>query len=72
MHIPWVGMLSAAAAAVGLYTLYWYDQLSSDEKELADQMAEDYALQLYDRGLDQLTRSQLTRVQALVQSRFAA
>jgi len=71
MRIPWIGLGSAVAAALGLYGLYWYDNLSREEKEEADRMAEEYAKKLYGRGLDQLTSHQLARVRELVHGRFA-
>ncbi len=72
MRIPWVGLGSAVAAALGLFGLYWYDNLSREEKEEADRMAEEYAKNLYGRAVDQLTASQLTRVRELVKGNFAA
>jgi len=72
MRIPWVGLGSAVAAALGLYGLYWYDNLSRQEKEEADRMAEEYAKRLYGRGVDQLTAHQLTRVRDIVKEHFTA
>jgi hypothetical protein len=72
MRVPLVGLLGTLAAALGLYTLYWYENLSKSEKQEADRLAADYALRLYNKGLDQLTSFQLGRVQELVQGHFAA
>ena len=72
MRIPWIGLGGAVAAALGLYSVYWYDGLSREEKERADGMAEDYAKRLYNCGLEQLTGSQLTRVRDLVKGHFVS
>jgi hypothetical protein len=58
-------------AALGLYGLYWYDGLSKDEKQEADQLAMQYASQLYNKGLDQLTSQQMSRVSELVKGHFS-
>jgi hypothetical protein len=67
---PVVGLLSALCAALGLYGLYWYDNLSKEEKKEADRLAMQYASQLYNKGLDQLTSQQMTRVNELVKGHF--
>ena len=72
MRFPWVGIGSALVAAFGGYSLYWYHNLSKDEQGEADDLAVDYARQLFDKGLDELTSSQLGRVHDLLKNRFAA
>ncbi len=72
MVIPWVGLGSAVAAALGLFGLYWYDNLGKDDKEKADRMAEGYAKQLYGVGVNALTGQQLSHVRRLVENQFAA
>ena len=72
MHIPVVGILGAIAAALGLYTLYWYENLSKEEKREADALAAEYARTVYDKGLNALTSAQLRHVQELVKGHFAA
>jgi hypothetical protein len=71
MRFPLVGALSAVAAALGIYGLVWYEGMTKEEKEEADRLASQYAMTLYNKGLDQLTSHQLSRVQALVQGHFA-
>jgi hypothetical protein len=72
MKLPLIGALSAIAAALGLYGMYWYENLTKDEKEEADRLAAEYARRLYSKGINQLTSLQLSRVQALVKGHFAA
>jgi len=66
MLFPIVGILTAAAAAVGAYGLYWYERLTPEQRSEADNLAVEYARSLYNRGLDQLTSEQFSRVAALV------
>jgi hypothetical protein len=72
MRFPIVGVLSAVAAALGLYSMYWYENLDKEEKAEADRLAAEYARRLYSKGLDDLTSQQLSRVTELVKGRFAA
>ncbi len=72
MHFPWTGIVSSIAAALGLYGLYWYENLSKEEKKEADGLAAQYAKDLYGKGLSALTSAQLSHVQSLVKSHFAA
>jgi hypothetical protein len=72
MRFPWIGVGSALLAAFGGYGLYWYHNLSKAEQAEADELAVDYARQLFDKGLDELTSHQLERVHDLVKRRFAA
>jgi hypothetical protein len=72
LRLPVVGILSSIAAALGLYTLYWYEKLSTEEKREADALAAEYASNLYDKGLTALTSAQLRHVQKLVKGHFAA
>ena len=67
---PYVGVFGAIAAALGLYTMYWYENLSKEEKDRADQLAKQYAMSLYSTGLDKLTSDQLARVNTLVKGHF--
>jgi hypothetical protein len=71
MHLPITGILGAVASALGLYTLYWYENLSREEKSEADALAAEYARKLYDRGLNALTSAQLRHVQELVKGHYA-
>lgn len=63
-------MLSALAAALGLYGLYWYENLTKEEKAKADQLAVQYAKTMYNKALNQLTSAQLDIVQDLVKTRL--
>jgi hypothetical protein len=70
--IPVVGILAAVAAAVGLYTMYWYENLSKEDKQRADEFAVEYAKEVYGKGLNSLTSAQLKHVQELVKGHFVA
>lgn len=72
LHLPVTGILGSIATALGLYTLYWYENLSKEEKKEADALAAEYAQNLYDKGLNALTSAQLRHVQELVKGHFAA
>ena len=70
MAFPIFGLASAVLTAVGGYGLYWYHNLSKPEQEEADRLAANYAVQLYNKSLDELTSMQLKRVHDLVQGHF--
>ncbi len=72
MRLPVTGILGVVTSALGLYTLYWYENLSREEKKEADALAAEYAMKLYDKGLNALTSVQLRHVQELVKGHFAA
>ncbi len=67
---PIVGALGAIASALGLYTLVWFERLSKEDKEKANELACQYARKLYNTGVDQLTSHQLSRVNDLVKAHF--
>ena len=71
-HLPVTGILGTIAAALGLYALYWYENLSKEDKEEADALAVEYAREVYNKGLNALTSAQLRHVQELVKGHFAA
>jgi hypothetical protein len=72
MTYPLVGILAAVAVALGLYTMYWYENLSKEEKQRADELAIEYAKNLYGKGLNDLTSAQMERVEGLVKGHFVA
>ena len=69
--IPIIPLLSLFGIAAGSCTLYWYHNLSKSEQAKADRIAAEYAFELYEKGLDELTSHQLNHVQALVKRRFS-
>jgi hypothetical protein len=62
--------LAAVLAAGAGYSLVWYERLSAAEKAEADRLAIDYAKQLYNTGLRELSKSQLGQVYDLVKRHF--
>jgi hypothetical protein len=67
---PIVPVLAWAAMALGLGTLVWYELLSDDDKRKADAIAGQYAWEIYQKSLDQLTRYELSHVQRLTRAHF--
>jgi hypothetical protein len=72
MQVPIVGMLSTLAASLGLYGLFWYHNLTEAQRDEADGLCAQHAQELYGKGLDQLTSSQLGRIHDLVKAKYAA
>lgn len=67
MIIPIIGW---GLSAIGAGTLWWYMSLSAEEKRRADQMAADYASQLFEKAVDQLSVGEARRVHDLVKQHF--
>jgi hypothetical protein len=72
VRFPIIGLASALVAALGGYGLLWYHNLSKSEKEEADRLAADYAKRLFNKGLDELTAHQASRIHDIVKAHFAA
>ena len=58
-----------AASGVGLW---WYGDLSPEDRAKADSIAAQYAATLYRKALGELSRSETRHVQALTRRHFAA
>jgi hypothetical protein len=67
MIIPLIGW---ALAALGAGTLWWYYQLSDEQKRQADRLAAHYAWELFDTTVDRLTDQQARAVHARVRQHF--
>jgi hypothetical protein len=70
--VPLIPLASVVMASIGGYCLYWYHSLSRDEQKEADRLANQYAMDLYNLTLDQLTAQQIERIHSLVKQRYAA
>jgi hypothetical protein len=68
--LPVIGLLGTAFAALGTYLLVWYQDLSQAEREEADRLACDYAMQLYNRKLSQLSHPEKSIINELVKRHF--
>ena len=68
--LPVIGLLGTAFAALGTYLLLWYETLSREEREEADRLACEYAKQLYNLKLNQLSHSQKSIINDLVKRHF--
>lgn len=67
---PVVGLLGTAFAALGTYLLVWYENLSREEKADADRLACEYAMQVYNRKLTQLSHPEKVYINELVKNHF--
>lgn len=67
---PIFPLVSAILVATGGVGLYWYDCMSRDEREKADRMAAELALELYETSVRNLTREQANHVAAVVRQRM--
>jgi hypothetical protein len=72
MKIPLVGLMSAICAALGLGGLYWYGNLTEEEQAKADQIAANYAKQLYGIAVEELTERQASHVARLTKQHFGS
>jgi hypothetical protein len=70
MRIPIFGILSSLCAAFGIYLTVWYHDLPKAEREEADRLAAEYAMRLYNKGLEKLNAQQLGCVNDLVKGHF--
>ena len=68
---PWMALASAAAAGLGLFGLYWYESLSTEDKARADGLAVEYAQKLYGRAVGELTAGQRAQVNSHVKANLA-
>lgn len=68
--LPVIGLLGTAFAALGGYILVWYHDLTKEEREEADRLACEYAMQLYNLKLNQLSHSQKSFINDLVKRHF--
>ena len=67
---PLIPLLALFAILGGGVTLVWYDQLSSEEKKEADRIACDYAKDIYDKSLEDLSQKQADHVALLTKRHF--
>jgi len=72
MRFPIVGILSAAASALGLYGMYWYHNLDKEAQAEVDGLAADHAKRVLGKSVELLTSQPLGRVNNLANGGFAA
>lgn len=65
-----IQLIALIAVFGGGATLLWYDGLSEEEQQEADRIACDYARQLYNKGLKELTKAQANQVALLTKQHF--
>ena len=57
------------ASGIGLW---WYGDLSKEDRAKADAIAADYAAKLYQKAVSELSSTEAANVKALVKKHFAA
>jgi hypothetical protein len=67
---PIIPILALFAIIGGGATLVWYEDLSRDEKERADRLANQYASELFGKAVKELTKSQADSVHSMVRRHF--
>lgn len=67
--IPWLLLPAFILSGVGLW---WYGDLSPDDRIKADAIAADYAARLYQKAVGELSRAEAQHVQTLTRRHFAA
>jgi hypothetical protein len=70
MVFPLIPILAVIAILGGGATLVWYDTLSDDEKNHANDWAAHYAEQLYHKTVAELTREEAQVVHRLTRGHF--
>ena len=62
MVFPIIPILAIAAILGGTGTLVWYKRLSPEDREKADMKANEYAKNMYNKALDELSKSEARQV----------
>jgi hypothetical protein len=67
---PLIPIMAVLAIVGGGVTILWYDNLSQQDKDRANRLTTEYAAQLFDTTVKELSESQASLVHALVRSHF--
>ena len=67
---PLIPLIALFAIVSGGVTLAWYSELSKEDQKAADRLAGEYALRLYDKSLDELSKAQADHVAELTKRHF--
>lgn len=70
MVFPIIPLLAIAAILGGTGTLVWYSRLSREEQEEADRKANEYAMSVFSKRLDELTKEQAKQIHDRVKREF--
>lgn len=70
MVFPIIPLLAIAAILGGTGTFVWYSSLSREEQEEADRKANEYAIALFSKRLDELTEAQAKQIHDKVKREF--
>ena len=69
--LPLIPFLALLAIGTGTATLFWYEDLTREQKEEANRLTTKYARELYGKTVKQLSEQQANRVQTLVRTEIA-
>ena len=70
MIFPIIPLLAIAAILGETGTFVWYSSLSREEQEKADRKANEYAIALFSKRLDELTEAQAKQIHDKVKREF--
>jgi len=70
MVFPIIPIAALAVTALGLGTLVWYWRLSPQERERADQIANEIALEVCGKALNELSKPETRRVMTMVRKQM--
>lgn len=66
MFFPLIPIGAGILAGLGLWHLAWYWTLGKEERAKVDELAKRYAISLFRKGIDQLSKQELNDVYAHV------
>lgn len=66
MFFPIIGIGSGILAGLGLWHMAWYWTLGKEERAKVDELAKRYAISLFRKGIEQLSKQELSDVYAHV------
>lgn len=69
MFFPLIPIGAGILAGLGLMHSVWYWTLSKEERAKVDELAKRYAISLFRKGIDQLSKQELNDVYAHVKRR---
>jgi hypothetical protein len=69
---PLIPLIALIAIVSGGVTLAWYSELSKEDQKAADKIAGEYALGIYEKSLNELSKAQADHVAELTRQHFAA
>ncbi len=68
--LPLIPLVAWALTAVGVGSLWWYYNLTVQQQAEADALAAEYASELFDKAVNQLSAAEARQVHGLVKRHF--